>query len=305
LLEVSRITRGKIELKTRRVELADVLSHAVETAQPMIDRGNHELRVDLPSEPVALDADPVRLAQVFTNLLNNAAKYTEQGGVIELGAALHGAEAVVTVRDSGVGIPAEMLPRVFDLFTQVDRSLGRAQGGLGIGLALVKSLLQLHGGSVEAQSEGLGRGSAFIVRLPTNPPQRAETPMAATSWDDKRATRRILVIDDDHDVADSLVMFLETFGAEVRVAYSGADGVEGVKDFTPELVFLDLGMPGMDGYETARRIRALPEGRDVKLVALTGWGQDQIRDRAREAGFDSQLTKPAGLEALQELLDSL
>lgn len=194
-----------------------------------------------------------------------------------------------------------MLPRVFDLFTQIDR----AQGGLGIGLALVKSLLESHGGAVEAQSEGLGRGSAFIVRLPLAGKEATEEPMLATTPTPLSATRKILVIDDDHDVADSLVMFLETFGATVRVAYSGASGVEALSAFKPDLVFLDLGMPVMDGYETARRIRALPEGRAVKLVALTGWGQEQIYDRARAAGFDSHLTKPAGFEALQELLASV
>jgi len=302
LLEVSRITRGKIELRKRRIDLADVVKHAVETAQPTIDHARHRLHVTAPPEPLMLDADPVRLAQVFTNLLNNAAKYTEQGGDIGLIVERRDGEAIVTVRDSGVGIPAEMLPRVFDLFTQVDRTLGRAQGGLGIGLALVKSLIELHGGSVSAQSEGLGRGSAFIVRLPTLTRTQTEKPMPATAQEKMHATRRILVIDDDHDVADSLVMFLETFGATVRVAYSGAAGLEAVEDFAPELIFLDLGMPGMDGYETARRIRALPKGRDVKLVALTGWGQEQINDRARAAGFDRQLTKPAGFEALQELL---
>ncbi|BDV35493.1 PAS domain S-box protein [Methylocystis iwaonis] len=305
LLEVSRITRGKIELKKRRIDLGEVLRHAIETAQPMIDAGGHELKVELPSEPMELDADPVRLAQVFTNLLNNAAKYTEQGGIIELVAERRGREAAIAVRDSGVGIPPEMLPRVFDLFTQVDRSLGRAQGGLGIGLALVKSLLRLHGGTVEAHSDGLGRGSVFLVRLPIGTNQSSEAPMPATTGVEASGARRILVIDDDHDVADSLVMFLETFGADVRVAYSGLDGVEAVKAFEPELVFLDLGMPGMDGYETARRIRALPNSARITLVALTGWGQDQIRDRAREAGFDRQLTKPAGLDALQDLLGSL
>jgi PAS domain S-box-containing protein len=305
LLEVSRITRGKIELRKERVDLSDVLRHAIETAQPSIARGGHAIAVDLPEGPLALDADPVRLAQVFTNLLNNAAKYTERGGEISVTAERRGAEAVVTVRDSGVGIPADMLPRVFDIFTQVDRTLGRAEGGLGIGLALVKSLLEMHGGAVEAQSEGLGRGSAFVVRLPVAPVQTGEKVMIATSPADVPAGRRVLVIDDDHDVADSLVMFLETFGVTVDVAYGGAPGIEALQSFRPELVFLDLGMPGMDGYETARRIRALPEGRDVRLVALTGWGQEQIHDRARAAGFDAELTKPAGLEALQDALRSV
>ncbi|WP_424363619.1 PAS domain S-box protein [Methylocystis parvus] len=305
LMEVSRITRGKIELRKQRVDLGEVLRHAIETAQPTIDQAHHRLHVAMPPEPVTVDGDPVRLAQVFTNLLNNAAKYTEHGGDIGLMVERRAGEAVVTVRDSGVGIPAEMAPRVFDLFTQVDRTLGRAQGGLGIGLALVKSLLELHGGAVEAQSEGLGRGSAFIVRLPTPPDVSREETMPATASNQTSANRRILVIDDDHDVADSLVMFLETFGATVQVAYSGAAGIEALVSFKPDLVFLDLGMPSMDGYETARRIRALPEGAGVQLVALTGWGQEQVNDRARAAGFDRQLTKPAGFEALQELLGSL
>ncbi len=304
LMEVSRITRGKIELKMQQVDLADVLRHVIETTQPIIDRAGHELRVNLPAAPTTLEADPVRLAQVFTNLLDNAAKYTERGGSIGLTAAVAGNQAVITVSDSGVGIPAEMLPRVFDLFTQVDRSLGRAQGGLGIGLALVNNLLNLHGGTVEAQSDGLGRGSAFVVRLPLSSigPQG---PMSMTIETSKPATRRILVIDDDHDVADSLVMLLETFGVDVRVAYGGEAGLETLRQFKPELIFLDLGMPKMDGYETARRLRDLPEGRAVKLVALTGWAQEQISDRAREAGFDCQLTKPAAFEDLQKLLDSL
>jgi PAS domain S-box-containing protein len=305
LLEVSRITRGKIELRKERVDLNRILRHAVETAQPTILAGGHRLDVRLPQRPAMLAADPVRLAQVFTNLLNNAAKYTEQGGAIALVAEVSGDEAVVTVRDSGVGIPAEMLPHVFDLFTQIDRTLGRAQGGLGIGLALVKRLVELHGGEVEAHSDGLGRGSAFTVRLRLIAEDGAKAPMSNNASNNLSVSRRILVIDDDHDVADSLVMFLETFGADVRVAYSGESGVAAVRDFRPELVFLDLGMPKMDGYETARQIRALPEGRDVKLVALTGWGQGQIRERAHDAGFDCQLTKPAGIDALQALLNAV
>jgi CheY-like chemotaxis protein/two-component sensor histidine kinase len=302
---VSRITRGKIELRKQRTDLTSVLRHAIETAQPTIAAGGHRLDVRLPGEPLTLEADPVRLAQVFTNLLNNAAKYTEQGGVISLVAGREGDEAVVTVRDSGVGIPREMLPRVFDLFTQIDRTLGRAQGGLGIGLALVKRLVELHGGAVEAHSDGLGRGSAFVVRLRLFAQNGAKAPMSTAMTHDLPVSRRILVIDDDHDVADSLVMFLETFGANVHVAYSGESGLAAVKEFQPELIFLDLGMPKMDGYETARRIRALPEGREVKLVALTGWGQGQIRDRAQDAGFDCQLTKPAGIDALQALLNTI
>lgn len=305
LLEVSRITRGKIDLKKQRIDLAEVLRHALETAAPAVSRGGHHLDLALPPEPLLVDGDPVRLAQVFTNLLNNAAKYTERGGNIWVAARPEGRDIVVTVRDSGVGIPAEMLPRVFDLFTQVDRTLGRAEGGLGIGLALVRSLLELHGGTVEAQSEGLGRGSVFVVRLPAATGAETEDAMSEAPATAKAAVpRRVLVVDDDHDVADSLAMFLETFGAEVRVAYDGIEGLDALACFRPELVFLDLGMPQMDGYETARRIRASPEGRDVLLVALSGWGEGQVSDLARDAGFDRQLTKPASFEALQELLAS-
>jgi len=302
LLEVSRVSRGKIELKKQHVELADILRHAIDTARPRMDSGGHDLQVALPAELLMLDADPVRLAQVFTNLLDNAAKYTGHGGAIWLAAERSGDEAVVTVRDSGAGIPAEMLPRVFDLFAQVGSAPGRAEGGLGIGLALAKSLLQLHGGTVEAESDGLGRGSTFVVRLPALPQSATEKPRETGGPTAFGAARRILVIDDDPDVADSLTMLLETFGATVRVAYSGAAGLELLAAFRPELIFLDLGMPEMDGYETARRIRAVPEGRDVVLVALTGWGQSQVYDRAREAGFDRQLTKPADIQALLELL---
>jgi PAS domain S-box-containing protein len=302
LLEVSRITRGKIELKRQIIELADVMRDAIETTQSVIERGGHDLHVELPTEPLVLDADPVRLEQVFINLLNNAAKYTDHGGAIWFSARRRGEEAVVTVRDSGLGIPAEMLPRVFEPFTQVDRSLGRAQGGVGIGLALVKGMVELHGGRVEAHSEGLGRGSAFVVTLPALSQNVTTASEEATELTGVRVPRRVLVIDDDRDVATSLAMLLETFGTTVHVAYSGATGLEALKAFKPELVFLDLGMPEMDGYETARQIRAQPEGRGVVLVALTGWGQAEIYDRAREAGFDRQLTKPAALESLSEIL---
>lgn len=305
LLEVSRITRGKIELRKERLDLTALLRHVVDASQPAIQRGGHELRMDLPSEPLILDADPVRLSQIFTNLLDNAAKYTEAGGTITLTAARQGAAATISVRDNGVGIPAELLPRVFEIFTQVDRSLGRAQGGLGIGLALVRSLVEMHGGSVEADSAGLGRGSTFVVRLPLAAGGAADSETEDGALQGAMVSRRVLVIDDDRDVADSLAMFLETMGATVRAAYSGDAGLDALGEFDPELVFLDLGMPRMDGYETARRIRSRPEGRRLPLVALTGWGQDQVCARARAAGFDRHLTKPADLDALQNLLVSL
>ncbi|BDV34203.1 ATP-binding protein [Methylocystis iwaonis] len=303
LLEVSRVTRGKIDLRKQRVDLADILRQAIDMSKPMIDAGGHVFEADIPDAPLIVEGDCVRLTQVFANLLNNAAKYTEHGGWISLAAERLGAEARIVVKDNGVGIPAEMLPRVFDLFTQIDRTLGRAQGGLGIGLALVKHLILLHGGSIEAQSEGLGQGSAFIVRLPALSAPAAEAREQGAAFDTMRTSLRILVIDDDRDVADSQKALLEISGASVRVAYSGAAGVAALSLFKPDLVLLDLGMPEMDGYETAQRIRALPEGRSVKLVALTGWGREQVFQRARAAGFDLQITKPASLEALGEALE--
>lgn len=303
LLEVSRITRGKIELRKQRIDLADVLRNSLETARPLIERGRHRLEIALPAHPIMVEGDPVRLAQLFTNLLNNAAKYTDPGGTIALTAETQDGAAVVVVRDNGIGIPQDMLPHVFDLFTQVDRTLGRAQGGIGVGLALVRRIAELHGGVVEAQSDGLGRGSAFTIRLPISVTDTAqEEPEATSKASDDAIARRVLVIDDEHDVADSLTALLESFGATVRVAYSGGDGLAALPGFGPELIFLDLGMPGLDGYETARRIRALPEGRAATLVALTGWGPDQIQDRARAAGFDAQITKPANPSALRRLL---
>ncbi len=301
LLEVSRISRGKVELRKQPIDLAEVVQQAVETSLPSIKAGGHTLDIALPGEALRLDADPVRLAQVCANLLNNAAKYTEPGGRIWLKAERQGGEAVVSVRDQGVGIPPEMLPKVFELFAQVDRNLGRAQGGLGIGLALVRSLVELHGGQVEARSEGPGRGSEFIVRLPL-----ADSPAATEAGPDCAAAAitpaRILVVDDNQDAADSLGLLLEAIGAEVRVVYAGAQGLLALAEFRPDAVLLDLGMPGMDGFETARRLRLSPEGRAAKLVALTGWGQEEDRRRTREAGFDHHLVKPVGLEELQALL---
>lgn len=301
LLDFSRISRGKIELKREATDLLLVLRHAIETAQPAILSAGHELQTSLPCAPLMIDGDPVRLAQVFTNLLDNAAKYTEHGGKIEVVAQRRGDEAVVTIRDSGVGVPADMLPEIFDYFTQVDRTLGRSKGGLGIGLALVRTLLQLHGGSVEAQSAGVGCGSAFIVRLPAV--AAAASRLSAPALP-ARASRRVLVIDDEKDVADTFADLLARFGAMTRVAYCSETGLQLVKSFRPEIVLLDLGMPQPDGFETARLIRALPEGRDIALVALSGWGKEQVEARVRATGFDGHLTKPAELKSLNDLLDA-
>ena len=300
LLDVSRVTHGIIHLRRERVDLCEILRHAVDTSQPAIRAAGHQLVVELPSLPVIVDADRVRLGQIFANLLNNAAKYTKNDGQICLEVQHSGNEAVVRVRDNGIGICPDMLPHVFDLFKQGASVEGRTQSGLGIGLTLVRSLVHLHGGRVEARSDGLGRGSEFIVHLPVAmvgqaKPESAREPTSV-------APRRVLVIDNDHDVADSFALLLGLFGCEVRTAYDGFASISTLVEFEPEIVLLDLGMPGMNGYETAHRIRELPEGRKILLVAVTGWGQDGDRERTREAGFDLHLTKPASIEAIERLL---
>jgi len=311
LLEVSRITRGKIELRKERVELAAVIRSAVEASQPVIDAGNHQLAISLSPEAITLEADPVRLAQVFANLLNNAAKYTDRGGQIRLSArALNGksrppTEVEISVRDTGIGIESEMLPRVFEMFTQVGRSRRQAQPGLGIGLTLVRNLVELHGGTVEAHSAGLGKGSEFIVRLPVvavQQPAKTPSPAApAMPSDVSVVPRRVLVVDDNRDAAESLAVLLRRMGLEVNVAYSGPAALDALVEFDPEVIFLDIGMPVMDGYEAVRRIRDEAGGRDRLIIALTGWGQEDDRRKSREAGFDYHLTKPVDLAHLQSL----
>jgi len=256
---------------------------------------------------VWLEVDPVRLAQVIGNLLNNATKYTDPGGLISLHGIVDGHQVSVSVRDTGVGIPSEMLPCVFDLFTQIDRTLGRAQGGLGIGLALVKHLMEMHGGSVEARSDGPGRGSEFVVRLST-----AAAPRAASAPDDYPATLsavaaglRCLVVDDYPDSADTLAMLLATTGADVRTTYDGTSALAEIRAWRPSVVFLDLGMPGLDGYEVARQTRADSRLREITLVAVTGWGQQEDRRRTHESGFDAHLVKPVAIDALIGYLQSL
>lgn len=308
LLEVSRITRGKIELRKEPVDVGTVVRNALETAGPMVDAAGHTLAVELPSKPLLIDADPVRLSQVITNLVNNAAKYSERNGRIVITARRDGDNVAIAVRDGGIGIPAEMLPRVFELFTQIDRTLGRAQGGLGIGLALVKHLVEMHGGSVEAKSDGPGCGSEFIVRIPSGEvvasPQSSSAPLL-DSASAALANRRMLVVDDNRDAADSLASLLELFGASARTAYDGPSALTEMRSFRPHVMFLDLGMPGMDGCAVATNVRADPQFRDVALVAVTGWGQEEERRRTREAGFDHHLVKPVATETLIELLTSL
>ena len=301
LLDVSRIARNRIELRRERIDIRAVVQSAVESAQPHVDAAGHTLTVSQPDEPVWLDADFTRLAQAFANLLNNAVKYTERGGRIEVTARAEGERAVVSVADSGVGIPPDLIARVFDMFTQLDYSRDRGRGGLGIGLALARRLVELHGGTIEAQSAGEGLGSTFTVRLPIAAAHagtpRAEVPVG--SVDVKPC--RILVAEDQPDAAEMLRLMLAYSGHDVRVANDGVEAVTIAAQFLPQLVLLDIGLPRLDGYEAARRIRAA-QGTSVMLVALTGWGQDDDKERAREAGFDHHLTKPADPDVIHRLI---
>jgi PAS domain S-box-containing protein len=307
LLEVSRITRGKIELRKETVELAGIIDGAVETTRPLIESSAHQLAISVPPEPITVSADPLRLMQVVANLLTNAAKYTDRGGQIWLTARREGDEAVVSVRDTGLGIPHEMLSHVFDMFSQVDRTLNRSQGGLGIGLTLAKSFVQMHGGSIEARSEGPGQGSEFIVRLPVmreTPRPRLDTP-AAPFILAPLPPRTVLVVDDEPSSAFTLGKLLELMGQRVRTANDGAAALAEIQANRPDVVISDIAMPHMDGFELAKRVREIPEFNGVTLVALTGYGQESDRRQAQEAGFNFHLVKPVGLAALQELLGCL
>jgi len=302
LMELSRITRGSFELRREPLELQAVLKNAVETARPLIDAAKHRLDLRLPSEPLMLEADAVRLGQVFANMLNNAAKYTPEGGDIALEAHRDGNVAVVTVSDTGEGIDSKQLPRLFEMFSQIDRTARRSQGGLGIGLALARRLAEMHGGSVEAESDGLGKGSRFTVRLPLG---SAASVAAGKAHEHRRLSpQRVLVVDDNRDAAVSLGMLLGSLGADVRVAHDGPSALSEFDAHRPAIVLLDIGMPGMDGYDVARAIRNRADGARVPLVALTGWGQADDRDRAAEAGFDHHLVKPADIGTLQALMAS-
>jgi signal transduction histidine kinase len=305
LMDVSRLTRGRIELRREAVSLADVIAAAVETSRPLIEAARHRLDVSLPPEPLVVEADPMRLAQVFSNLLNNAVKYTDAGGRIRISAARDDGAAVVTVSDTGIGMSPDALSRVFDMFVQADARDSRAQTGLGIGLTLVRRLVELHGGSVVARSEGPGRGSQFAVRLPLTRKETLPAHPAASAARKIGGLPRVMVVDDNADAADSLAALLQLLGADVRITHDGQTALEALGAFNPAAVFLDLGMPGMDGYETARRMRARPETRKTKIIALTGWGQERDRRQTEAAGFDHHLVKPADLSALRALLASL
>ena len=308
LLDVSRVSRGKLELRRRPVLLHEVLVAAIETSRPAIDAQRHRLDLVQPPEDVWLDGDLTRLAQVFANLLNNSAKYMEPGGTITVAATASPTEVVVAVSDTGIGIAPEMLPHVFDLFVQADRSLERAQGGLGIGLTLVRRLVELHNGSVSVSSEGAGKGSQFVVRLPRAIASAEEAPgMRATAAKAPGSVpaRRILVVDDNKDAVESLALLLVIGGQIVATARDGLEALTQFREFDPEVVVLDIGLPGLNGYEVARRIRSVESGSRAVLVALTGWGQDEDRRRTIEAGFDYHLVKPVDFDALSALLASL
>jgi|GEM_PF-1659384 PAS domain S-box-containing protein len=309
LLDVSRITRGQLELKKDYVDLKSVVGIAVETARPLLDAKQHKLVVSLPPENIRLEADPLRLSQVIGNLLTNAAKYTDPEGQIALSASVQNAELVIAIRDSGIGLTQESLPGLFTMFSQVNSAIDRAEGGLGIGLALVKGLVSLHGGRVEVRSEGLGRGSEFIVHLPhrvlapANLAPRDEPTGAANASLVRRG--RILVADDNRDAAESLALVLRFSGYEVSIAFGGAEALEIGKRDRPVAAIIDIGMPGLSGHEVARRMRLEAWGRHAVLIALTGWGQEQDKQAAKAAGFDEHLTKPVDPDAVERVLDEL
>jgi signal transduction histidine kinase len=307
LLDLSRITNGKIELRKERIELASAVQDAVEAIRPFMEESGHELTVTLPSKPVYVDGDRTRLAQIFANLLNNSAKFTESGGQIRLTVDQQGSDVVVSVKDKGIGIPPDMLPRIFNMFTQVDRSLDRSQGGLGIGLSLVRGLVEMHGGRVEAHSAGLGTGSEFIVRLPVMlwPSRRSGNGDRESSAINPGSVRRILIVDDYEDSAICLGLMLKIMGHETLTAHDGLEAVESAATFRPDVILLDIGLPKLNGYQVCRRIREEPWGERMVLIALSGWGQEEDKLRSKDAGFNFHMVKPVDPAALEKLLSGL
>ena len=310
LLDVNRITRNKLELRKENVELSSIIAAAVEASQPMIEDNRQHLEVRIPTEPIVLEADVVRLAQVFSNLLNNASKYSKLpngGGTISLSARRDGTSTTVSIRDSGIGIAAPMLPKIFEMFTQVGRSIGQSEGGLGIGLALAKRLVEMHGGNIEARSDGLGKGSEFVVRLPVRQSKEEEVKVLAETTGSPEQVRkhRILIADDNQDVVESFQVMLHMLGHEVETALDGLEAIEKAQQFQPEVIVLDIGMPNLDGVETARRLRQQPWARHVVLIAITGWGDDNNKRESAEAGFDVHLVKPVDPMALVDVLNNI
>ncbi len=308
LIDVSRITRNNVELRKERVELASIIQQSAESCRPLAERAKIELTTALPPQPIYLNADPMRLVQVFSNILNNACKYTEVGGQIRVSAQRQGSDAIARVEDTGIGIPPAQLASVFEMFTQIEKD--RSQGGLGIGLALAKRLVEMHDGTVEAHSEGLGKGSAFVVRLPIATESPEDEPLVKDGRrrpDAPAVTappRRILVVDDNVDSATSLARLLKMSGNETQMAHDGLDAVEAAERFRPDVILLDIGLPKLDGHDACRRIREHAWGAPMLIVALTGWGQEEDRRKSRDAGFDHHLVKPVDLAALKRLLAS-
>jgi PAS domain S-box-containing protein len=302
LLDVSRITRNRLELRKERVELAPVIYDVVEMCRPLVLCVGHEIAVSVPPEPIHLHADPVRLTQIFGNLINNSCKYTAPGGRIWLTTERQGNDVVVKVKDTGVGIPSDKLNGIFEMFAQVDRSLERSQGGLGIGLTLAKRLAEMHDGSLTAHSEGPGRGSEFVVRLPVLSEESKADPPPAPAAERHTMARRILVVDDNRDSATSLAMLLQMTGNDTQTAYDGLGAVEQAEAYRPDVILLDIGLPEMNGYDACREIRRQPWGKEVVVIALTGWGQDEDRRKSKDAGFNAHLVKPVDYAALLKLL---
>ena len=306
LLDVSRISRNRLALRRECVSLETIVNNAAETCRPQLDCARHELIIDLPTQPVFVHADAARLVQVLGNLLSNACKYTEPGGRISIAARREGSDVVVSVRDNGIGIPPELVPRAFDMFSQLDHTLDRAQGGLGIGLTLVKRLVELHEGTVTAHSEGPGRGTEIVLRLPALAAgQQTKPPVETVVAPAKAARRKILVVDDNRDSATTLAMLLNITGNELQTAHDGQEAVTKAEQFQPEVILLDIGMPIMDGYQACRAIRTQPWGQRIKIIALTGWGQESDRRQTREAGFDAHLVKPVEHAVLVKTLNEL
>jgi CheY-like chemotaxis protein len=305
LLDASRFMRGEIQLRKSATELTVVVCTAIEAARPLLDRNQHSLSVDLPTDAVRLWADPARLIQVFSNLLVNAAKYTESGGRIELRATQGPDSVAISIRDSGIGIAQEMLPRVFTLFAQEAGARARSEGGLGIGLALAQGIVHLHGGTIEALSDGPGRGSEFVVRLPLGMPH--DEPAGPSEKEDRAAGTglKILVVDDNRDVADACALLIKLSGHEVECAYTSALAMEVAESFLPQVILTDIGLPDMDGYAFAKRVRSTEWGRATVLVAVTGWTEDERREQSAAAGFSHHLTKPVDPKTLAALLETL
>lgn len=307
LLDVSRITTGKLTLQKERIDVASILNSAIRTSQGMIDEAGHKLTVNLPPVPLLVEADPMRLTQVFSNLLNNAAKFTESGGDIQISAEGHDGQAVIRIKDSGMGITEDLLPKIFDIFVQGSRVTERTYGGLGLGLTLAREIVEFHGGTIEATSDGPRQGSEFIVSLPlapsVSPASRRESHPAKTLPKQSRA--RIVVVEDNKNQAASLQRLLQAMGHEVQVAYDGPSAMKLMSTFIPDIALIDLGLPTMDGYEVAQRLREQPEFRNVILIAQTGWGREEDRKRAREAGFEHHLVKPIDHHQLAQILAGL